>query len=105
MPATGIATLPSDLRSRLLDGMAPGEVEVILAAATKRCYLANSVITNQGNPSKHLFLLTSGHARYFYITQDGQKTLLLCLTPRDILAGPPFLARPLNYLSTHKAAK
>ena len=105
MPATGIATLPSDLRSRLLDGMAPRELEVILAAATKRRYLANSVITNQGNPSEHLFLLTSGHARYFYITQDGQKTLLLWLTPGEILGGAAFLSKPSKYLLSSEAVK
>src|SRR5260370_16969458 len=85
--------------------MAPRELEVILAAATKRRYLANSVITNQGNPSEHLFLLTSGHARYFYITQDGQKTLLLWLTPGEIVGGAAFLSRPSKYLVSSEAVK
>jgi CRP-like cAMP-binding protein len=105
MPATGIATLPSDLRSRFLDGLAPHDLEVIRAAATERRYLANFVITNQGNPAEHLFLLTSGHARYFYITQNGQKTLLLWLTPGDILGGAAFLSRPSKYLLSSEAVK
>jgi|HubBroStandDraft_3_1064219.scaffolds.fasta_scaffold21419_2 CRP-like cAMP-binding protein len=105
MPATGIATLPSELRSRFLDGLAPHDLEVIRAAATERRYLANFVITNQGNPAEHLFLLTSGHARYFYITQNGQKTLLLWLTPGDILGGAAFLSRPSKYLLSSEAVK
>jgi CRP-like cAMP-binding protein len=105
MPATGIATLPSDLRSRFLDGLAPHDLEVIRAAATERRYLANFVITNQGNPAEHLFLLTSGHARYFYITQNGQKTLLLWVTPGDILGGAAFLSRPSKYLLSSEAVK
>jgi CRP-like cAMP-binding protein len=105
MPATGVATLPSDLRSRFLDGLAPHDLEVIRAAATERRYLANFVITNQGNPAEHLFLLTSGHARYFYITQNGQKTLLLWLTPGDILGGAAFLSRPSKYLLSSEAVK
>lgn len=105
MPAPGIAALPSDLKSRFLEGLAPRELETIRAAATERRYLASSVITNQGNPAEHLFLLTSGRARYFYITQDGQKTLLLWLTPGEILGGAAFLSRPSEYLLSTEAVR
>ncbi len=105
MPATGIATLPWGLKSRFLEGLAPRDLEIIRAAATERRYLASSVITNQGNPADHLLLLTSGRARYFYITKDGQKTLLLWLTPGEILGGAAFLSRPSEYLMSTEALK
>jgi CRP-like cAMP-binding protein len=105
MPATGIATQPSGLKSRLFEGLASRDLEIILTAATERRYPASSVITNQANPAEHLFLLTSGHARYFYNTQDGQKTLLLWLTPRDILGVAAFLSRPSEYLLSTEAVK
>jgi CRP/FNR family transcriptional regulator, nitrogen oxide reductase regulator len=105
MPATGIATLPSGLKSRFLEGLAPHDLEVIRAAAAERRYLANSVITNQGTPADHLFLLIGGRARYFYITQDGKKTLLLWLTPGEILGGAAFLSRPSQYLISTEAVK
>ncbi len=105
MPATGIATLPSGMKSRFLEGLAPRDLEIIRAAATERRYLASSVITNQGNPADHLLLLTSGRARYFYITKDGQKTLLLWLTPGEILGGAAFLSRPSEYLMSTEALK
>ncbi len=105
MPATGIAALPWGLKSRFLEGLAPRDLEIIRAAATERRYLASSVITNQGNPADHLLLLTSGRARYFYITKDGQKTLLLWLTPGEILGGAAFLSRPSEYLMSTEALK
>jgi CRP-like cAMP-binding protein len=105
MPASGIAALPSSLKSRFLEGFTPGDLETIRAAGTERRYLASSVITNQGNPAEHLFLLTSGRARYFYITKDGQKTLLFWLTPGEIIGGAAFLSRPSEYLISAEAVK
>lgn len=105
MPATGIAIQPSDIKSRLFEGLAQPDFEAIRGAANERRYRASSVITNQGNPADHLFLLTSGHARYFYITQGGQKTLLLWLKPGDILGGAAFLSRPSKYLLSSEAVK
>jgi CRP-like cAMP-binding protein len=98
MPATGIATLPAGLKSRLFEGIAPRDLELIRGAATERRLLANSVITNQGNPAEHLFLLTSGRARYFFITEAGHKTLLLWLTQGEIVGSLAFLSKPSNYL-------
>jgi len=105
MPATGIAPQRSRPKSRLFEGLAPGDLDIIQTAATERRYRASSVITNQGNPGDHLFLLTSGHARYFYLTQDGHKTLLLWLTPGEILGGAAFLSKPSKYLISTEAVK
>ncbi len=105
MPASGIAAAPSGMKSRLFEGLAQRDLEVIRTAATERHYRASSVLTNQGNPAEHLFLLTSGHARYFYNTQDGQKTLLLWITPGDILGVAAFLSKPSEYLLSTEAVK
>ena len=105
MPATGIAALPAGLKSRLLEGIAPRDLDVIWAAAKERRYLSNSVITNQGNPAEHLFLLTSGRARYFFITQEGKKSLLIWLTPGEIIGVAALLSRPSQYLVSTEAVK
>lgn len=105
MPASEIATAPLGRMSRLFEGLAQHDFETIRAAATERRYRASSVITNQGNPAQDLFLLTSGHARYFYLTQDGHKTLLLWLTPGDILGGAAFLSKPSTYLMSTEAVR
>jgi CRP/FNR family transcriptional regulator, nitrogen oxide reductase regulator len=97
MPASRIVTLHEGLKSRLLEGLAPRELEIILGAATERRFLANSVITNQENPADHLFLLACGRARYFFVTPEGQKTLLLWLTAGEIIGGAAFLSGPAKY--------
>jgi CRP-like cAMP-binding protein len=98
MPAPAIARFPWISNSRFLRGLGTRDVDVIRAAARPRRYLRNSVITNQSNPADHLFLLTSGHARHFYLTHEGKKTLLLWLTPGDIFGGVAFLSEDKNYL-------
>jgi CRP-like cAMP-binding protein len=97
MPATGIAAVPTGLKSRFFEGIAQRDLAVILAAATERRFLANSIITNQGNPAEHLYLLTSGRARYFFITEEGQKTLLLWLPQGEIIGGAAFLSKTTHY--------
>jgi CRP-like cAMP-binding protein len=97
MPATGIAAVPTGLKSRFFEGIAQRDLAVILAAATERRFLANSIITNQGNPAEHLYLLTSGRARYFFITEEGQKTLLLWLPQGEIIGGAAFLPKTTHY--------
>jgi CRP/FNR family transcriptional regulator, nitrogen oxide reductase regulator len=105
MPATGSATVPAGLESRFLEGLAPRDLEAILAAATPRRFLANSVITNQGNPADYMFLLTSGRARYFFITEEGHKTLLLWLTQGEIVGGAAFLSKSSKYLLSAETVK
>src|SRR6267143_5129793 len=105
MPATGIATLPAGLKSRLFEGIEQSALEIIRGAATERRFLANSVITNQGNSAEHLFLLTSGRARYFFITEEGQKTLLLWLTQGEIVGGVAFLSKASKYLLSAETVK
>jgi CRP-like cAMP-binding protein len=97
MPATGIAAVPAGLKSRLFEGIVQRDLGIILAATTERRFLANSIITNQGNPAEHLFLLTSGRARYFFITEEGQKTLLLWLPQGEIIGGAAFLPKTTHY--------
>jgi CRP/FNR family transcriptional regulator, nitrogen oxide reductase regulator len=105
MPATGIATLPAGLNSRLFEGIAPRDRDVIWAAAKERRYLANSIITNHGNPAEHLFLLTSGRARYFFIAQEGKKSLLIWLTPGEIIGVAALVSKPSQYLVSTESVK
>jgi CRP-like cAMP-binding protein len=100
-----IAAAINELKPRFLEGLAPPEVKAVLAAAKLRRYQANSVVTNHDHPAEHLFLLLTGRARYFYITPDGQKTLLLWLPPGEIFGVAAFLSKPLQYLVSTETVK
>src|SRR5437667_11391208 len=88
MPAPQLVGAAKNSESRLLDGIAPPDLKVILAAGKRRQYVSNSVVANQGNPADHLYLLTEGRARFFFNTLDGKKVNLLCLTPGELFAEP-----------------
>jgi CRP-like cAMP-binding protein len=67
--------------------------------------LAGSVIANQGDPTDYLFLLAKGCARYFFITQEGRKVLLLWLAPGEIFGGAALLSKPSSYLVSTEIVK
>ena len=97
---SGIAAVSQGLRSHFLDGLTPTDRKTVLAAATKRRYFANSVITNQGHPADHLFLLTKGLARFFFVTEEGRKLLLYWLGPGDLFGGKSVLSTHSSYLAS-----
>jgi CRP-like cAMP-binding protein len=101
------ASLPfaSHLKSKFLEGLAPHELKIILAAATERLFHANTVIVHQGKPADHFFLLTKGRARLFYITEEGDKTLLIWLTPGKVFGGGALIPKPSLYLVSTEVQK
>src|SRR5271170_4998700 len=98
MPASGIAAVSVGQRPQFLDGLNPSDRKTILAAAAQRGFVANSVITNQGHPADHLFLLTKGLARFFFVTEEGKKLLFQWLGPGDLFGGRTILSDPSTYL-------
>lgn len=102
MPVT---TAGKDFSSVFLEGLAPSERESILRAAKPRRFPAHSVVLNQGQPATHIFLLTNGRARQFFITEDGRKILLNWLVPGDTFGGYALLAKPTSYLVSTETVK
>ncbi len=105
MTPSEIAAAVRGLKPRFLEGLAPSETEAVVAAAKVLHYLPYSVVTNQDHPAEQLFLLVSGRARYFYITPDGRKTLLLWIPQGEIFGGAAFLSKPFRYLVSVETVK
>ncbi len=105
MTVSQIAAVVNHLKPRFLEGLASPDLNAILSAATQHRFVANSVIVNHGNPARHLFLLMTGRARYFYLSPDGQKNLLLWLPPGEIFGGAAFLSTPQDYLVSTEAVR
>lgn len=103
MPGLGVASVSVEFRSQFLDGLISADQKTILAAATPRRFLANSVITNQGHPANHLFLLRKGLARYFVVTGEGKKLLFRWLGPEDLFGGRTVLSSHSSYLFSTEA--
>jgi CRP-like cAMP-binding protein len=91
------AAAGSELRSGFLEGLASSDRKAVLAAASVRRFVANSVLTHQETPADRLFLLTKGRARYFFITPEGRKVILFWLVPGDVFGGVALLSQPSDY--------
>jgi len=105
MPNPRLPTVKVNSRWRLLDGIAPSDVNMILAAARPRHFRASSVVVNQGDAANYLFLLTKGRARFFFNTHDGRKVLLLWLTPGEIFGAAVLLPVTSRYLVSTESLK
>jgi CRP/FNR family transcriptional regulator, nitrogen oxide reductase regulator len=95
----------SELKSQFLNGLAQNDRETILSAARQRPFAANSVVTNQGHPADHLFLLTKGCARHFFVTEEGKKLLLKWLVPGNLFGGRTILSNRSSYLVSTEIVK
>jgi CRP/FNR family transcriptional regulator, nitrogen oxide reductase regulator len=82
-------------KSSFFEGIAPRDIRSILAAATPRRFLANSILYNQGEPVRSAYLLVEGRARYFYVTPEGQKIVFTLILPGELL-GAAALVRSMN---------
>ncbi len=98
MACTSAAGAHINLQSLFLEGLATADRNRILAAAHTRQLFANTVVAHQGSPADYLFLLTKGHARFFFITEDGRKIILHWLATGEIFGGIVLSARPSTYL-------
>lgn len=99
------AAISTRVRSPFLEGLAPSDVDSIVAAATPRRFLANSVVASQGERATNLFLLTKGHAKFFFIAEDGRKFLLHWMAPGEIAGVLALVQRSSLYLVGAEMAK
>src|SRR3954468_4462659 len=84
-------------QSRLFAGIAPADVHAMCASAAVRHWSAGEIITAEGTAASHLFLMTSGRARFFASTPGGKKMLLFWLAPGDIVGAAALLPEPTLY--------
>jgi CRP-like cAMP-binding protein len=103
--ATATVTLPGNRRPRFLQGLATSDLEVVIAASTLRTFVANSIVTSQGDPAEYFFLLTRGCARHFSVSEEGKKVLLQWLAAGEIFGGLALLSEPSSYLLSTETVK
>ena len=105
MSVTGIASATPAFRSRFLEGLAPRDRQIVLAAGNELHFRANSVVVHQSDPADHMFVLTNGRARHFYMTEQGQKLSLYWLTPGEVFGGAALVSRPSPYIVSTETVK
>jgi CRP-like cAMP-binding protein len=103
--ASGVPTMLRHLKPRFLEGLTPSALKSVLEAAEYRKVPADSVIIHQDQPAKHLFLLLTGRARYFFVTEKGQKVILLWIPPGEIFGATALLSSPTDYFINTETAQ
>ncbi len=91
-------------RTRFFEGLDAPDIKIILSAAVQKRFPAKSVIFHQGDPAGHLYLLLTGRARRFFLTQDGEKVVLLRVTPKELFGEASLLPKTAEYLVSTEAS-
>lgn len=90
--------LETEVQPPFLDGLSHHETNTVLAAATTRHFAAGAIISHQDMPAHHFFLLLRGRARFFLITPQGKKLVLLWLPEGEVFGGIALEVQPREYL-------
>jgi len=98
MKACEIAEVVRGLNSRLLQGLTAHELKAVLAPARLRKCMAHTIISHEGHPADHFFLLLNGRARYFTLTPEGGRSLLFWVAPGETVGGAAIMSRPCDYV-------
>jgi CRP-like cAMP-binding protein len=105
MTGPQLAALRPRVKSPFLDGLAQHELNEVLGAARECRFLAGTILASQGTPANSLFLLLSGRARFFLLTPDGHKILLMWLPVGEVIGGAALQSRPSDYIVSAETVK
>jgi len=105
MTGPQLASLRSRIRSPFLDGLAQHELNEVLGAARECHFRTGAVIASQGTPANTMFLLVSGRARFFILTPDGHKIVLMWLPVGEVIGGAALQSRPSDYIVNTETVK
>jgi CRP/FNR family transcriptional regulator, nitrogen oxide reductase regulator len=103
MATSEVMALLNQLKPRFLEGLSSPQVDSIVAAATKRRFVAHSVMAHEGYPADQLFLMIRGRARGFSTTPQGEKIPVFWFPPGEVCGGAAFLSKPVEYLVSTEA--
>ena len=97
--ATQTALQPG-FRSSFLQGLAPAELREVVGAARAQRFRAHHVIANGGDWADRMFVLTSGRAQTYHLTEDGVRLILHTIGPGEIAGGAAAMRIRQRYLVT-----
>jgi len=86
----------------VFDGLAPEEIDDVLAEATSKRFPAGEIVFEQGSAAAHFFLLLHGRLRATQVTTEGQQIVVRMVNPGDLCGIAVALRRP-DYPATATA--
>jgi CRP/FNR family transcriptional regulator, nitrogen oxide reductase regulator len=105
MTGPQLTALWPQVKSPFFYGLAPRELDEVLAAARECRFLAGTILASQGTPANSLLLLVNGRARFFVLTPDGHKIVLMWLPAGEVIGGAALQSRPSDYIVSTETVK
>jgi len=105
MTSAELVRIIAKLCPPFLEDLDPAAANTVLSAATQRRYLANSIITNQGHPASHLFMVLTGGTRSFYLTAGGHKLQMFASPAGEMFGGMALVLRRSEYVLSTEAVR
>lgn len=99
------AAILTYLKPRFLEGLTPVAVQEVLGAAVRKRFGADSVITSEGDPATHVYLMLDNGARYYTISPQGKKIVIRWVPAGDLVGASALAWKPLEYVVTTEAVK
>jgi CRP-like cAMP-binding protein len=99
------AGIQGKFKSPFFDGLAPHELSEVLSSARECHYPAGAIVASQGTPANSLYVLVRGRARFFILTPEGQKIVLMWLPVGEIIGVSALQSRPSDYIASTETVK
>ena len=87
-----------ELQPPLFKGLAKSEIDHIVGAAVSRKCQRGTILSMEGESAEQFFMLTSGRARYFTLTEDGRRVILRWIVPSEVFGAMAMMQDLETYL-------
>jgi CRP-like cAMP-binding protein len=102
MQKSGTLRIPSP-KPKIFEGLGSVELREILDAGEIRTARARQTILVAGDPATHLYLLLSGNAQFYRLSQEGERVPLMRLIKGDVFGLGTLLSNRMHYIGTAEA--
>jgi CRP-like cAMP-binding protein len=105
MTTSELAAFVKRLGPPFLQDLSAEETDTVLSGARQQRFLANSLITHQGHSANLIYMILTGAARSFFLTQGGQKVHVYSYPPGEMFGGMALVARDSEYIVSTETTK
>ena len=103
-PST-VSLIVDELQPSLFRGLEKSDIEFVVSAAVRRKCQRGAVLSTEGESATQLFMLLSGRARYFTLSEDGRRVILRWILPSEIFGAMSLMHDPDAYLVSTESVR
>jgi CRP-like cAMP-binding protein len=105
LTSSQMAAILTELKPRFLGGLTEVEGQAVLRAADRKQFSANSVITSEGDPATHLYLMLDNGVRFYTVSPQGRKLVVRWVPAGDLVGPVALVGEPVQYVLSTEAVK